>query len=143
MQRGIVLIILIGLAFIAGCAEDYVKPPSPESELVLDAFKFIEEFRLAYLKKDMDKLAELSTPGGFEALKAGMKDFKEAELTFKTRLVEIDNKDNPVLRIAWEGKWKLADGKAFERKGTAAIKLSGRPLKFDGALLENPFAMPE
>jgi hypothetical protein len=137
----LVLLYFVGLSLLWGCGKKEVKPVSPESKIVQEAFGLVETIRNAYIKNDRETLERNSTNNGYRELIGAIKSFDSAELTFTPTRVEIEN-SAVSLNISWKGTWVVKDKKTEDR-GMAVFVLEGMPLKLARVQRANPFRQPE
>lgn len=133
--------LISALALSVGCSREEVKKqPSPEVKSANEAFSLLDELKKAYLEKNEGAMKALSTENGYRELRENIKPFDSAELKFSPRWVDIKG-ETVTLNVSWEGSWR-SQGAEREERGMAVFELTGKPLKFNGALKGSPFIYP-
>ncbi|WP_297209953.1 MULTISPECIES: hypothetical protein [Thermodesulfovibrio] len=136
-----ILILLIILTLVACGGKKQVKQPSTEYLATTEAFKVVDEIRVAYQNKDNSGIRKNSSEAAYREIIASIKPFDKAELEFLPVLVEMEG-DGMRLYVSWNGKWSYL-GKETEERGLASFYLKGKPLKVEKIIRGNPFRYPD
>lgn len=139
-MKKIFILFLIFLLFACG-SKKQVKYPSSEYLYTTDAFKVIDEIRIAYQNKDNSGIKKNTSDSAYREIIASMKPFDKAELEFLPVLAEIEG-DGMRLYISWNGKWSYL-GKVIEERGLGSFFLKGNPPKVEKILRGSPFRYPD
>lgn len=139
-MKKIFILFLIFLLFACG-SKKQVKYPSSEYLYTTDAFKVIDEIRIAYQNKDNSGIKKNTSESAYREIIASMKPFDKAELEFLPVLAEIEG-DGIRLYISWNGKWSYL-GKVTEERGLGSFFLKGNPPKVEKILRGSPFRYPD
>ncbi len=135
-------ILALVLALLAACADE-VKKPSEDALMAEEAFGVAEGMRRAYVEKNFRGMKKYSTEDAYAEIARDIKKFKNVELEFKPRWVEIKADGALHLYVSWNGSWTLGGGREEQRRGMALFELRGRPLKLAGIIRSSPFREPE
>lgn len=137
----IALILALVLIF-SGCGGKKVKKETSQEYLhFTQAYRVIDEIRVAYLSQDSEGIRKNTSEATYAQIVSAIKSFEKAELEFTPVLVEIQG-DKTKLHVSWNGKWSLG-GKELEHRGLASFVLKGNPPKLERILRGNPFRVPE
>lgn len=139
-MKKIFILFLIFLLFACG-SKKQVKYPSSEYLYTTDAFKVVDEIRIAYQNKDNSGIKKNTSDSAYREIIASMKPFDKAELEFLPVLAEIEG-DGMRLYISWNGKWSYL-GKVIEERGLGSFFLKGNPPKVEKILRGSPFRYPD
>lgn len=139
MRKALIFVVVI---FLIACGGKKAKKETSQEYLyTTQAFKVVDEIRLAYQNRDNEGLKKHFSDRGYREIIASIKPFDKAELEFTPVLVEIEG-ENTRLYVSWNGKWNYL-GKDYEERGLASFLLKGNPPKVDKIIRGNPFRFPE
>lgn len=143
MRKFIILGLLLPLlTFLFSCGgKKVVKQPSMEYLYTTEAFKVVDDMRIAYQNKDNAGIRKNCSESAFRDIIASIRPFDKADLEFTPVLAEIEG-DSIKLYVSWNGKWKYL-GVETEERGLASFLLKGNPPKVEKILRGNPFRYPE
>lgn len=128
---------LMVCVLIVACGKKEVKKETEEGRIASEIIAISEQLRVAYIKRDFDKIQQCTTPAIYRQITRYIDEYKVVDLEFKPVWVEIENKTT-TLNISWKGKWIKA-GKDIEDRGMAIFEFSGQPLKVSKISRANPF----
>lgn len=143
MRKFIILVLLVPfLTFLFSCGgKKEVKQPSMEYLYTTEAFKVVDDIRVAYQNKDNAGIRKGCSESAFRDIIASIRSFDKADLEFTPVLVEMEG-DSIRLYVSWNGKWKYL-GTETEERGLATFLLKGNPPKVEKILRGNPFRYPD
>lgn len=139
-MRQLIILFLILILFACG-SKKQPKQPSFEYLYTNDAFRVVDEIRIAYQKKDNELIRKNVTETAYREIITSIRPFDKAELEFNPVLVELSS-DGIRLYVSWNGKWSYL-GKETEERGLASFLLKGNPPKVDKIIRGNPFRYPD
>lgn len=139
MKKVLVLLLII-MVFSCG-GKKKVKEPSTEYLYTTQAFKIVDQIRIAYQNKDYAEIKKNCTESGYREIIASIRPFDKAELEFIPVLVEMES-DSMRLYVSWNGKWSY-QGTESEERGLASFLIRGSPPKVERILRGNPFRYPD
>lgn len=136
-----ILILSFVLLILACGGKKQIKQPSSEYLYTAEAFKVVDEIRIAYQNKDNAGIRKNCSESAYREIITYIKPFDKVELEFIPVLVEIEG-DGMKLYVSWNGRWNYL-GKDTEERGLASFFLSGKPLRVEKILRGNPFRYPD
>lgn len=139
-MRKILILSLILLLFACG-GKKQVKQPSSEYLYTTEAFKVVDEIRVAYQKKDNAGIRKNCSESAYREIIASIKPFDKVEIEFIPVLVEMEE-DSIRLYVSWNGRWSYL-GTEIEERGLTSFLLKGNPPKVEKILRGNPFKYPD
>lgn len=138
----ILCIILPFVTFLFSCGgKKEVKQPSMEYLYTTEAFKVVNDIRIAYQNKDNAGIRRYCSESAYREIISSIRPFDKADLEFTPVLVEMEG-DIIRLYVSWNGKWKYL-GTETEERGLASFLLKGNPPKVEKILRGNPFRYPD
>ncbi len=142
MKKFVILLLVVFFStFFYSCGKKQVKKPSSEYLYATEAFKVVNEIRIAYQNRDNSGIRKNSTEQGYRDIIASIRPFDTAELEFTPVLLEMEG-EFVRLYVSWNGKWRYLNSETEER-GLASFLLKGNPPKVDRILRGNPFRYPD
>jgi len=112
--------------------------------LTREAFRVLTSLKEAYEQRALKAMAPYCTQEVFEQIKAGLREFDSAALSFSPRWVEVESLNPPLLvvNVAWRGTWQRK-GRSLSEEGMAVFQLRGSPLRVSRIFKGSPFVHPQ
>jgi hypothetical protein len=137
-KRACLLLLLVPLLGLSGCAADRVKP-SEDSIIARKALNSASIIRDAYIQKEEGIIREnVEVPLSGDIVR--MMKFDRAELSFKARFITI-TASQVLVKLNWHGTWTTG-GNDLQDRGSGTLVFHRDTMKLGQVDGDNPFQIP-
>lgn len=136
-KQMITVLLIISLSALISCASDDEKAPSVEVNMANRAFDLSIGIKEAFLRKDGDALRRLCGKDLSDELVSEMGRFKEKDIDFTMRWVDIDEEGGVHLYIQWNRV--TVDPESEKQMSGLALFVFNKELLAEEIMRENPF----